>query len=61
MLDKERNEEHERFLRNMYQLAESDCSQRRSNGFPCSKVSCEKYSTSRCLHPEVAGFPAQRY
>ncbi len=60
-IGQKQDDEHQKFLQNMRELGERDCVQKRSNGFPCSKVSCEKYDTSRCLHPEKAGFPAKRY
>ena len=55
-----REEEQMRFKRNMQELAERDCDHKRSNGIPCSKITCGKFNTSECLHPEKAGFPAQR-
>lgn len=61
MTHEEKMEEDQKFFRNMHELAEKDCARKRSNGFPCSKESCEKYGESRCLHPEKAGFPAKRY
>lgn len=61
MTEVEKMEEDQKFFRNMHELAEMDCTRKRSNGFPCSKELCEKYGESRCLHPEKAGFPVKRY
>ena len=43
--------ENEKFMRNMKELEESRCQNILGTGLGCS-VSCAKYRTAECLHPE---------
>lgn len=55
------DEEEQKFWRNMRDMEERECKNKRWTGFPCYQNNCPKYGTDDCLHPEKAGFPAQRY
>lgn len=54
------DEEDQKFWRNMNEMKERSCDRKRAGGMPCSMV-CDKYNTTKCIHPEKAGFPAKRY
>ncbi len=53
--------ENRKFWRNIRRKEEAQCERKRNSGMPCSKEICEKYDTSKCIHPELAGFPAKRF
>ena len=54
-------EENQEFWRNIRRREEVKCERKRNGGMPCSKEICEKYDTSKCIHPELAGFPPKRF